>query len=513
MAPDGTRTQMKQRESAGVAAASAAAAMYAQPVGTVVAHMPIYATSNQSSSEDDEGRMYASEGIPAVMNGASVASRRVPCKARGIAEHHNSATAYFDIPLDAPHGMLLLCSHPACHGSGRRFRYCKVCELPVAKRNFVKRHSHDLKPSVMSSTAAPPPAPPPLQITAPGETARLTAVPIRWPEGQRKRRSVSYDAADTLNQMMQQGVDAGDSGAKKARSSVVTTSASGPSILKTSTAPNPVTSSGGLLTMTMAVGSREHQWMQLLQSRPQTDDSVDMPSWMSSVIAVSEGGSHMESITVTPPSPAQQAPAPFPTVTWETTTAAPRAAPALAPAPATIQVTAPAAPMIINPPTAAQANGFVVGNPAPAPTPVSWSGMNVTVTKVAAPPHSMAMPPPPSALNGTTTPPVSSLLAPAPAPTVTMQPAAPAPQTLTVTMQPAARPPSQQAPTVSMAPSPAFLHLAAPANVTSAARQIVVHKTLSQSPAPVQAPSPAMFGGATAPAPAPLPQIKPEVSV
>lgn len=56
--------------------------------------------------------------------------RRIPCKARGIlSASHNSNTAFFDIPLDASHGMLLSCSHPECSGSGRRFRWCngKCC--------------------------------------------------------------------------------------------------------------------------------------------------------------------------------------------------------------------------------------------------------------------------------------------------------------------------------------------------------------------------------------------------
>jgi len=56
---------------------------------------------------------------------------------------HDEDTAYFDIPFNAEHGMLLACSHPACSGTRKRFRYCAVCEVPVSKRNFIKRHSHD----------------------------------------------------------------------------------------------------------------------------------------------------------------------------------------------------------------------------------------------------------------------------------------------------------------------------------------------------------------------------------
>lgn len=50
--------------------------------------------------------------------------RRISCKARGMSAKHNSDTAFFDVPVDAPHGMLLSCSHAECAGSGKRFRYC-----------------------------------------------------------------------------------------------------------------------------------------------------------------------------------------------------------------------------------------------------------------------------------------------------------------------------------------------------------------------------------------------------
>jgi hypothetical protein len=70
--------------------------------------------------------------------------RRIPCKARGMSNKHNSDTAFLDIPADAPHGLLLSCSHPECAESGRKFRYCSICASPVAQRNFPKRHGHRL---------------------------------------------------------------------------------------------------------------------------------------------------------------------------------------------------------------------------------------------------------------------------------------------------------------------------------------------------------------------------------
>lgn len=69
---------------------------------------------------------------------------RVPCKARGISDNHTAWNAYIDIPMTAVHGDELVCSNELCASSGRRFRYCAMCALPVAHRNFVKRHGHGM---------------------------------------------------------------------------------------------------------------------------------------------------------------------------------------------------------------------------------------------------------------------------------------------------------------------------------------------------------------------------------
>ena len=51
--------------------------------------------------------------------------KRISCKARGLSNKHTDDNAYLEIPIDAPHGLPLTCSHPECAGSGRRFRYCQ----------------------------------------------------------------------------------------------------------------------------------------------------------------------------------------------------------------------------------------------------------------------------------------------------------------------------------------------------------------------------------------------------
>ena len=65
---------------------------------------------------------------------------RVVCKARGLSKKHNASTAYFDIPGNASHGLLLTCSHPECVASGRKFRFCQgklLKELTVCRARVV----------------------------------------------------------------------------------------------------------------------------------------------------------------------------------------------------------------------------------------------------------------------------------------------------------------------------------------------------------------------------------------
>ena len=55
-------------------------------------------------------------------------------------------TAFFLLATDRTnivHGQDLKCSHPSCRASGVKFRYCKVCDIPVAKRAFWRKHIHE----------------------------------------------------------------------------------------------------------------------------------------------------------------------------------------------------------------------------------------------------------------------------------------------------------------------------------------------------------------------------------
>lgn len=80
---------------------------------------------------------------------------RYPCKARNVAPDHNNDTAYLELPANPCHGHQLYCSHRECKESGRAFRWCEVCQIVVAKRNFMKRHSHGLMAPTKSTIKKP----------------------------------------------------------------------------------------------------------------------------------------------------------------------------------------------------------------------------------------------------------------------------------------------------------------------------------------------------------------------
>ena len=187
--------------------------------------------------------------------------RRIPCKARGMPEDHNAEHAYFEISFETIHGKILACSHRDCALSGRRFRYCAVCALPVAKRNFMKRHAHglfvsskelmdaDIKEGFTSTCSF---------ISAPKGDNTISSQAIL--EATRHHRVVSYDnKADPLQALLD-GTTENDK---------VTPSLSYSAPLKVERHDN------------------ESKWISLLHRRPELEDTISMSKWMEAVIKVS----------------------------------------------------------------------------------------------------------------------------------------------------------------------------------------------------------------------------------
>ena len=215
--------------------------------------------------------------------------RRVPCKARGVRADHNSKTAYFDIPLDAKHGMLLVCSHSKCSESGRRFRYCAMCKVPVAKRNFSKRHGHGLiKPSRSGGG---------------GFAIAESTVPVMEVSmaGNKHRRSVSYDAAEYYYQEKLRKL--AEHMMSPVQEQVQPTIASQPQLMpaaavESATNMNPAPSTAG---MKIQLNPTEFQWLALLHNRPPIEDTEATKSWVEKVMTLSQP-STTSFASVTPPS-------------------------------------------------------------------------------------------------------------------------------------------------------------------------------------------------------------------
>ena len=53
------------------------------------------------------------------------------------------------------HGAELICSYDLCRNCGIKFRYCKFCKAPVAKRNFQKLHSHAEEAAKLATAESP----------------------------------------------------------------------------------------------------------------------------------------------------------------------------------------------------------------------------------------------------------------------------------------------------------------------------------------------------------------------
>ena len=161
-------------------------------------------------------------------------------------------TAYFVIPETVEHGEELICSYYACRNAGIKFRYCSHCKIPVAKRNFRKRHNHDLMaPKVSGSGAGADLA------SGPGGVI----VSARGGDTDEESAGASSSKKGTLGGL------AGRSGLPAALSATITS---------TSTSGKPIEA------------ERCTRWAELLCDRPSTGDSNAMSAWLLDVLAVSD---------------------------------------------------------------------------------------------------------------------------------------------------------------------------------------------------------------------------------
>ncbi|GAX19978.1 hypothetical protein FisN_1Lh547 [Fistulifera solaris] len=195
----------------------------------------------------------------------------VPCRARGMPMDHNFKTAYFVIPENVKHGEELICSYFACRNAGIKFRFCSHCKVPVAKRNFRKRHKHGGEIVAGEDSGD---EDDPKEITK-GIPEQITANHEEFGEGD----AVSSQSADSDN--AHDVPDVGNKAIEDAKGLVRL------SMRNFEESKNAQVHD--LVKKDMHVSpERKRRWLSLLTKRPFTKDGDSMSNWLMEVLAVSD---------------------------------------------------------------------------------------------------------------------------------------------------------------------------------------------------------------------------------
>jgi hypothetical protein len=157
------------------------------------------------------------------------------------------------IPEDIKHGAELVCSYNACRNAGTKFRYCVHCSLPVAKRNFFKRHKHAGKIPTNRLVDG---------LHKDDDDMSSSDGEDKKPA---KKRAKKFDAKKLLDKLV----------AQKAKEVTV----------EVEDKPKKSISSG---EMARRVENRKKTWETLLGKRPRSNNQKLMLKWVQSVLAASD---------------------------------------------------------------------------------------------------------------------------------------------------------------------------------------------------------------------------------
>ena len=165
------------------------------------------------------------------------------------------------IPENVKHGEELICSYFACRNAGIKFRYCSHCKVPVAKRNFRKRHKHGGFRMVGYDSGDE-------EEVHQGIPSQITAS-----RGEAATDGISSQSADSNQDAKQAGEDLLQ---QQVRTSMQTFESrkKEPAVAAAPSGAGPQ--------------DRESRWMNLLSKRPQTKDDSAMSTWLMEVLAVSD---------------------------------------------------------------------------------------------------------------------------------------------------------------------------------------------------------------------------------
>mmetsp|Transcript_2731 Transcript_2731/g.6288 ORF Transcript_2731/g.6288 Transcript_2731/m.6288 type:complete len:894 (-) Transcript_2731:257-2938(-) len=211
---------------------------------------------------------------------------KIPCRARGMPMAHNARTAYFVVPPSIQHGDELMCSFPACRSAGCKFRWCAVCKVPVAKRNFRNRHKHGnfgqkggggpSSPGTAAGGAAAPAAPEAEGGAAGGDD--LKSPPAAGPADAPPGPAGPAEADAKMPAHPRDGANPEDLAA-----------ASAPAVPADGSAA--AGADGGIVSVSTGQDpSRVREWVSLMESRPDPGDGEAMARWMASLVSATGGG-------------------------------------------------------------------------------------------------------------------------------------------------------------------------------------------------------------------------------
>lgn len=178
-------------------------------------------------------------------------------------------TAYFVIPENVKHGEELICSYFACRNAGIKFRYCSHCKVPVAKRNFRKRHKHggEQFPRRSADDSGEEDTIPSTLVKKRGIPSQITA---------KREESVEADGISSQS---------GDSTSSEKEQEPAAKQGTVPSFKKMIGMNNV----SGIPHANPKINEERHQrWLSLLGKRPSTKDGELMSSWLMEVLAVSD---------------------------------------------------------------------------------------------------------------------------------------------------------------------------------------------------------------------------------
>lgn len=227
----------------------------------------------------------------------------VPCRARGMPMDHNFKTAYFVIPENVRHGEELICSYFACRNAGVKFRYCSHCKVPVAKRNFRKRHKHGDNLGKDGGDDDDQSGTEEDGCSDEGESNEVQSednVPSQvTTTGRSRKEAIPSQVTTTTEERVSKKSRSEERSKKSHIPSQVTTSSSGKKDkMKKNSDGKAKGDSSGLDSNTVCmrsgddrskvIESRRKRWAHLLEKRPQTKDGEAMSSWLMQVLAVSD---------------------------------------------------------------------------------------------------------------------------------------------------------------------------------------------------------------------------------